>query len=210
MRATKHLLFIIAILGVTGAFLPFLEIRSHGVPLKLTARELSFGFEKAHKAIAYKLPAFAEARLPGDVKSTRDDIRLVASAVKFAMALYIPFGLMLIVAILSQYRGRLTRGPAAIAMVCGALSAAAWFALRYAIDYGLEEVALKRTSIELLGGAQLLLFAGAAGVALGLVGVIRPEAARVRRPPPGPGAPPAPSSFPPPPVPPPTGPAPIG
>ncbi len=90
--------------------------------------------------------------------------------------------------------------------MCGALSAAAWFVLRYAIDYGVAELDVKRTTVELLGGAQLLLFAGAGGIALGLLGVIRPETPRARRP----LASAPPSSFPPPPVPPPPGPAPAG
>ena len=180
MRATKHILFAIALIGIVGAFLPLIQIRSHGIPLDVTPKELSFGFEKAHKVIDYKLPAFAEKRLPADIVSTRDDIRLVGQAMKWAMALFIPIALMMLFAVLAQWKGRLTRAVAVIVVVLGGVSAASWFVLRYALDYGLEEVALKRTTVVLAPGAHFLLVAGLAAVVVGLLGAIRPEPAPVR------------------------------
>ena len=200
VRATKHILFAIAIIGMVGAFMPFMTIRSHGVPLDVTARELTFGFERTHKLIDYKLPAFAEKRLPADVRSTRDDIRLVAGALKYAMMLFIPIGLMMLFAVLAQFRGRLTRTVAITVVLLGAVSTAAWFVLRYALDYGLSEIALKRTTVEMAPGAHILLVVGLAAVVVGLLGAIRPEPVRSRA---------APPAFAPPPVPPPPGPAPI-
>lgn len=202
VRAAKHILFAIALIGIVGAFLPLIQIRSHGIPMDVTPKELSFGFEKAHKVIDYKLPAFAEKRLPADIKSTRDDIRLVGQAMKWAMALFIPIALMMLFAVLAQWKGRLTRGSAVIVVLLGGISAASWFVLRYALDYGLEEIALKRTTVVLAPGAHFLLVAGIGAVVVGLLGVLRPEA------PPPRVALASPSSLPPPPVPPPPGPAP--
>ncbi|MFN0250984.1 MAG: hypothetical protein ACKV2T_29185 [Kofleriaceae bacterium] len=197
MRATKHILFAIALIGIVGAFLPLIQIRSHGVPIDVTPKELSFGFEKGHQLLDYKLPSFAEKRLPADIRSTREDIRLVAEAMKWAMALFIPIALMMLFAILAQWKGRLTRGAASIVVLLGVISAASWFVLRFALDYGLEEIALKRTTIVLAPGAHFLLFAGVGAVVVGVLGVFRPE--------------PAPAAASPmfrPPVPPPPGPAP--
>lgn len=204
VRATKHILFAIAIIGIVGAFMPLIQIRSHGIPMDVTPRELSFGFEKAHKVIDYKLPGFAEKRLPADIKSTRDDIRLVAGAMKWAMALFIPIALMMLFAVLAQWKGRLTRIAAIVVVLLGAISAASWFVLRYALDYGLEEIALKRTTVVLAPGAHFLLVAGIGAFVVGLIGTIRPEAASSRAA--RVSAPQA--AFPPPPVPPPPGPAP--
>jgi hypothetical protein len=184
VRATKHILFAIAIIGIVGAFLPLIQIRSHGIPLDVTPKELSFGFEKAHALIDYKLPSFAEKRLPADIRSTREDIRLVGQAMKWAMALFIPIALMMLFAVLAQWKGRLTRASAVFVVLLGAISATSWFVLRYALDYGLEEVALKRTTIVLAPGAHFLLVAGLAAVVVGLLGTIRPEpiSARLARP----------------------------
>lgn len=194
MTWTKHVLFAFAMIGMIGAFVPFVRIEQRGIALELTAKELSFGLERTHKLIGYQLPAIAEAKLPPDVKSTRDDLRLVAKALRFSIALYVPIGLAMLVALLAQWRGRLGRGYAALAALAGLVSAALWFVVRYALDYGLSEIELKRTTIALQIGAHLLLVAGAGAALAGIIGVIRPERARV--------------AMTPPPVPPPPGPAP--
>lgn len=202
MKATKHLLFAFALIGLIGAFIPFVKVAQRGISLELTAKELSFGLEKAHKAINYQLPKLAEAKLPPDIKMARDDLRLVAQALKFSMALYIPIGLIMLASVLAQYRGRLTRGLAAIGAVAGLASAALWYVVSYALDYGLSEIALERTTIVLQLGAHILLVAGVGAAIAGLVGVIKPEPPSVAAPVPPPLAPP--------PMPPPPGPAPVG
>jgi hypothetical protein len=185
VRATKHILFAIALIGIVGAFMPLVQVRSHGIPFDFTPRELSFGFERTHKILDYKLPAFAEKRIPAEIRDTRDDVRIVATAMKYAMALFIPIGLMMLLAVSAQWKGRLTRPGAALVVLLGLISAASWFVLRYAIDYGLEEIALKRTTVILAPGAHFLLVAGIAAIVVGVLGVVRPErvsAARVNRP----------------------------
>lgn len=207
MRATKHVLFVVGIIGIIGAFVPFVEVKQRGIALELTAKELSLGLENVHKAINYQLPKIAEAKLPPDIKSARDDVRLVAQALKFSLALYIPIAIIMLMGVLAQYRGQLTRGLAAIAAIAGLVSAALWFVVTYALDYGLTEIALKRTTIALKLGAHILLVAGAGAALAGIVGVIKPEARRPRTPPPPPNPGP-PMIVPPPPGPPPPGPAP--
>jgi hypothetical protein len=206
MNATKHLLFVIGIIGIIGAFVPLVEVKQRGIALELTAKELSLGLENVHKAINYQLPAIAEAKLPPDIKSARDDVRLVAQALKFSLLLYIPIGIILLMGVLAQYRGVLTRGSAAIAALAGIVSAALWYVVNYALDYGLSEIALKRTTITLELGAHILLVAGVGAALAGIVGVVRPEVRRPRRPPPPTPGPPM--AVPPPPGPPPPGPAP--
>lgn len=208
MKATKHVLFVFAIIGVIGAFVPFVEVKQRGIALELTAKELSLGLENVHKALNYQLPKIAEARIPADIKSARDDVRLVAQALKFSLALYIPIALIMLVAVLAQWRGQLTRGLAAVGALAGLASAALWYVVTYALDYGLSEIALKRTTITLQLGAHILLVAGVGAAIAGIVGVIRPEAARVAVAPP-PSPPPSPPPLAPPPMPPPPGPAPV-
>ena len=203
MKATKHVLFAFAIIGVIGAFVPFAQIKSRGITLELTAKELSLGLESVHKAINYQLPSIAEARIPPDLKSARDDARLVAQALKFSLALYIPIAIIMLVAVRAQWRGQLTRGLAVIGALAGLASAALWYVVTYALDYGLSEIALKRTTIVLQLGAHILLVAGVGAAIAGIVGAIRPELERAAVTP----LPPPPLA--PPPLPPPPGPAPV-
>ncbi|HEY4175663.1 MAG TPA: hypothetical protein VGM90_02465 [Kofleriaceae bacterium] len=181
MKFTKHFLLAIALLGISGIYLPFVTVRSHGIPVRLTARELSFGFERTHKVIDYDLPSFAEARLPGDVKDTRDDVRLVAGAIKWAFAVYIPFGLLLLIGISAQFGGRLGRGSGIIVAFLGLVCAGAWFGLRYACAYAVDQLPVKKTTIELAPGAHILIIIGVAAFVIGLVAAIKPEPKRKRR-----------------------------
>jgi hypothetical protein len=181
MKFTKHFLLAIALLGASCIYLNFVVVRSHGLPVKFTARELSFGFEKAHKVIDYQLPAFVEARIPADAKDTRADVRLAAGAIKWAFALYIPFALLLLIGISSEFEGRLSRLAGFIVMFLGLISAGSWFGLRYACAYAIEQLPVKKTVIELAPGAHILLLVGVSSFVVGLLAAIKPEPKRKRR-----------------------------
>ena len=175
MRATKVFLLAIALIGMSAVWQPMITVHTHGIPFKVTARELSFGFERTHKVLDFKIPGFVEKRIPQDYVDARDDARLVGRAVKWAFALYIPIGLLLLLGIGAQFGGRLTRSAAIMTIFLGAVMTASWFVLRYAIDYGLSELALKRTTVTLAPGGHILLICGLAAVLVGLVGASRPE-----------------------------------
>jgi hypothetical protein len=180
MRFPKHVLLAIALIGMSGIALPFVTVRSHGFPKEYTAKELSFGFERTRKALDYKVPGFIEKRLPQDAVWARDDARVVSDAMKWAMALYIPFGLLLLIGIGAQFAGRMGRGTSIVVLLLGIVTAGSWFVLRYAIDYGMNEIALARTTVELSPGAHMLLVVGAVATVCGLLGVIKPDVGKQR------------------------------
>lgn len=175
MRATKVFLLAIALIGASGIFMDLIVVKTHGIPIKITARQLSFGFERTHKLLDFKLPQIVENRVPRDYIDARDDARLVAGAVKWAFALYLPIGLLMLIGLGAQFSGRLTRGACALAIFLGVVMATSWFVIRYAIDYGLSELELSRTTILLAPGAHLFLILGIATIIVGIVGLIRPE-----------------------------------
>lgn len=171
----KHVLVLVGALTVIGAFLPLIEVQHSGVEFAFSARELTFGMEGAHKLVDRKLPGVVEARLPRDVREGREDIRTVAEATRYAMLLFIPGALILLLGVAGLYRGRVGRATGAAAILLGLISAASWFALRYGIDYGLEEAELERTRIVLQFGAHLLLAGGLAAVVIGIAVLTRPD-----------------------------------
>jgi hypothetical protein len=209
MRAWKHILLLIGILGVTGAFAPMVEValetRRGSVPIEFSARRLSFDFDRAYAAIERELPRPAERYLPRSVRSAHQDLRLVAEVARWAAIAYVPAALLALLGLLGVALGRFGRVLGVLAFLFGLASAGAWLGLRLGIPIALEESGLQHVSIRLLFGAHLLLLAGAAGVLAGIGALIRPD----RGPsPPRPGGAARPPGLPPPPGPPPPGPPP--
>src|SRR5690606_23226671 len=97
MRAWKHILLLIGALGVTGMFAPMLEVKQGRVAIEFSARQLSFGFEREHALLERelpRLPKLAEKYLPGSVRSTHEDVRLVAEISRWAALAYAPAALL--------------------------------------------------------------------------------------------------------------------
>jgi hypothetical protein len=157
-------------------FLPLLAVGRGPLRAELSARELTFGLERAHRVIDRKIPAFIERRISPDVIEARDDVRLVAHASRGAALAFIPAALLLVLGISGMWRGRFGRGLAAVGLVCGLASIGAYFGLQYAIAYGIEEEPLLRhVALTLQFGATLLIIAGIGGVAGGVIGLIKPD-----------------------------------
>jgi hypothetical protein len=172
----RHILFLAGMLGVLGLFLPLFAVGRGPLRTELSARELSFGLDRAHRVIDKKIPGFLERRIPPDVIQARDDVRLVAHASRGAALAFIPAAVLLLLGIAGMWRGRFGRGLAALALVCGIASIGAYFGLRYAIAYGIEEEPLLRhVSMNLQFGATLLIIAGVGGIAGGVLGLIKPD-----------------------------------
>src|SRR3954463_11476361 len=126
-----------------------------------SAYELTFKMSKTHKLVDQKLPLLVELKLPPDVREARDDIRLVVDASKNAALAYIPAGLLLLVGAFAVKRKRLGRPLAAVALLLGIASIAAFLGLKYGIHYGeQEEPLLARTNLHLEIGAKILLAGG--------------------------------------------------
>ena len=175
-RPWKHIVFVAGVVGVVGLFVPVLEIRHDVVAIELTAKELTFGFKGTHALLARNLPAILEKRLPASIRSGRDDARQIAQVSRHAALMYIPAGLLLLLGLVGLSSKRpFGRGLGAIALVFGLASIAAYFGLRAGIRYGLEEAMFKRTTVNLLNGAFLLLVAGLGGTAAGIGALVRPE-----------------------------------
>jgi len=183
VRPWKHVLVLVGALGVIGAFLPLIEVQRSGVTFAFSARELSFGMERAHKLIDRQLPALVEAHIPTSVREARSDIRTVAEATRFAMALFIFPALILGLGILGLYRGRVGRAIGAAAVVLGLACVVSWLVLRYGIDYGLAEAELKRTKVVLQVGADILFAGGLAAMFVGIGAIVRPDPPRRTKPP---------------------------
>lgn len=217
MAVWKHVALLVGVLGVTGVFAPLLEVKQGRVAIELSARRLSFGADREYALVERELPKLAENLLPGSLRSTRDDIREVAHAARWAALAYLPAAALALLGLLGIRRRRFGRGAGLLAVLCGLASFGAWLALHHGIRAALPEAEVKHMEISLLFGAHLLLLVGAAGVVAGRGAVARPDLGPPARsaqppaypPPPGPPGPPLgppgppPPGFPPPPIPPP-------
>jgi len=177
MKLAKHVLFLLGLVGILGVVMPLAELRKGPVGVMLTAKELSFGLEKTHGILDKKLPTFAEKHLPEVIRDTRDDVRLVAGYLKWAVLVYTPAVLLSLIGLAALSRKRLGRGLAGAAVVVGVIALGAWIGLHYAIDYALVEADIKGASIELMLGAHMLLLTAATGIVVGIAALVRPEPA---------------------------------
>lgn len=175
MPASRYLILLAGILGMLAVFQPMIGLGRGPVHIQLSAYDLSFGLQKTHLALDVRIPAFAQKHIPPDVIETRDDMKLVADASRGAALAYIPAALLLLLGIVVV---KLKRTPKAIALVSGVLgliSIAAWFGVRYAVMYGIEEEpALERLHFKAVFGAHVLLASGVLAV-LGAVAAFRKE-----------------------------------
>jgi hypothetical protein len=207
VKVAKHVLILLGLVGVLGVIMPFAEVRKGIAAVSLSAKDLSFGLEKTHAVLDRKLPKIVAKRLGSDVTDTRDDLKLVADGLKYAVLVFAPAALLVVIGIIAVLRRRLGRVLAAMALLMGLVSLASWIGLHYAIDYALEEADVKGMTIELMTGAHMLIVSALAGIAIGAAALVKPEPL----PAPTPVRPPPPAPMPPPPpVPPPPGPAPVG
>src|SRR5262245_54614569 len=100
---------------------------------ELSAYELSFGLERAHKIIDRKLPALAEKHLPADVRETRDDIKLVVDASRGSVLAYIPAALLLVLGGVTVSRKRSGRIEGVLGVLLGLASIGGWIGLHYGV-----------------------------------------------------------------------------
>lgn len=175
MKVAKHVLLLLGLAGLIGVFMPLAELRKGPVGVTLTAKELSFGLEKTHGVLDRKLPSFAERRLPGVVRDTRDDVKLVADYLKWAVLVFTPSALLALFGMIAVKRKRLGRVLAGASLLSGVIALGTWIALHYAIDYALVEADVKGATIELMSGAHMLLLTAATGIGIGLAALIWPE-----------------------------------
>jgi hypothetical protein len=200
----KHVVLLAGIIGVCAVFAPMLEVRKGRIPIEFSARQLSFGLERTHSIIERDLPRGAEKYLPSAVRETREDVRLVAKAARWAALAYAPAALMLLAGLVGVLRRRFGRALGAFALLLGLGAIAAWIGLRFGVRFALDHSDLKEVEVSLLFGAHLLLLVGVVGVVAGIGALVRPDR----------GPPPVPrrtlQGFPPPPGPPPGFPPPSG
>ena len=161
MPESRYLLLIAGILGVLAIFQPLIAIGRGPIKVKLSAYELSFGLDRAHKLIDAKIPEFAEKRIKPDLLQTRDDIKLVADASRGAALAFVPAMLILLLGAFAVWRKRTHLAIAIAATPLALASIAAWFGVRYGVAYGRqEEPALARLHFELQGSGTMLLVTG--------------------------------------------------
>lgn len=199
IKLWKHLLLVAGLIGFIGIFTPLVETRTTTplgpVAIELTAYQLTFGLERTHELLGKELPVIVEKRLSTVIRDARDDARLVAEASRGAILLFIPALVLLALGLYGLIKQRCGRVVGALGLLFAAASIAAFFGLRWGIDYGMKEAGFKRTTLRDDNGATMLLVAGIVGAVGSLGALIRPQApiARQRRafappmpPPPGP------------------------
>ena len=177
MKIAKHALILLGLVGLLGIFIPLAEVRKGPVAVALSAKQLTFGLEKTHAMLDRRLPAAVERRLGYDVTSTRDDLKMVADGLRWAIYVYAPALLLILVGCFAVMRGRLGRGAAVFSLLFGVILLGIWIGMHYAIDYALAEADVNGMTIQLRTGAHMLLVPAAAGILIGLAALIRPERA---------------------------------
>lgn len=172
----RYIVLIAGILGVLAMFQPLMKIGRYKLRADVSAYDLSFGLKRTHKALDTKLPFVVEMKIPPDIREARDDIKTIMDASKNAALAYIPAAVLLLIGAYATWKKRLNRPLAALALLFGIASAAAYVGLKYGIYYGeQEEPILKRVSIELLIGAKVLLAGGLAAAIAGLAALVHPN-----------------------------------
>lgn len=172
--SARYIVLIAGIVGVLGMFQPLMKLGHWKLRTELSAYELSFGLSKTHKALDTKLPFVVEMKIPPDIREARDDIKIIMDASKNAALAYIPAAVLLLIGAYATWKKRLNRPLAALCVLFGFASAAAYVGLKYGIAYGeQEEPILKRVSIELLIGAKVLIAGGVAAIVAGLAALVR-------------------------------------
>lgn len=170
MPASRYLFLLAGILGVLALFQPLIKLGRGPLSVDLSGYDLTFGLKKTHIALDARIPSLAKKYIPADVLETRDDIKLVADASKGAALAFAPAAIILLIGIFSVKKKRTPRALAVVAGVMGLVSAAAWYGIRYAVIYGIEEEpALARLDFHAVFAAQVLLVTGV----LAILGAIK-------------------------------------
>jgi hypothetical protein len=161
MPASRYLFLLAGILGVLALFQPLIKLGRGPLSVDLSGYDLTFGLKKTHIALDARIPTIAKQHIPADVLETRDDIKLVADASKGAALAFVPAAVILLIGIFSVKKKRTPKSLAVVAGVMALLSAGAWYGIRFAVIYGIEEEpALGRLHFQAVFAAQVLLVVG--------------------------------------------------
>lgn len=172
----RFIVLIAGIVGVLGMFQPLMEVGRGKLHLAVSAYELSFGLSRTHRVLDAKMPFLVEMKIPADIRSTRDDIKLVLDASKHAALAYLPAVLLVLIGAYAVLRKKLGRALGGAALLVGLASIAAHLGLRYGLAYGKEEEPLlQRVQLDLALGAHVLLAVGIAAGIAGLASLLRPD-----------------------------------
>jgi len=172
----RYIVLIAGVLGFLGLFQPLISMGRYKLRAEFSAYELSFKSTDAHKLLDAKIPKFVERKLSADILSTRDDIKMIVDASKNAAYAFIPSILLFVIGGIALKRKRLGRPLAALALLFGIASAAAYLGLKYGIFYGeQEEPIVKRLNLELQIGAKVLLAGGLGAAIFAAVALIKGE-----------------------------------
>ncbi len=189
MKVAKHLLILLGLVGVLGVVMPLAELRKGPAGVTLSAKELSFGLEKTHGLLDRKLPGFLEKRVPTDVRDARDDVKMVADYLKWAVFVFVPALLLVLIGIIAVARKQLGRPLGSAALAVGLIALGTWIALHKIIAYALVEADVRGMTIELMSGAHMLLITAATGIGVGIAALVRPDVSPRPAPLPAPFAP---------------------
>jgi hypothetical protein len=187
MKPWSLMLVAAGIAGVFGLFLPLVEVKHRAIVVSYSAKQLSFGMDNAHKLLdSYeaaqgvldkRAPRLGK-KIPGDLRYGEQDARMVADASRGAALAFAPAAILLVLGAIGLVRKQLGRISGGLALLLGLSSIGAWIGLKMVLDYALEEVALKRTTVAMQIGAHMLLVIGALGAIAGIGALVKPMARR--------------------------------
>ncbi len=195
-RPWRYLLVVAFVASVVGAFLPMVDIQYGRIAMGLTAYDLSFKMDRTRSLAETQLPRLPKVinKRLDNVRSNQSDLALVLEASRWAIAAFIPGVLLGLLGVIGLLRRRVGRVIGALAIPLGLGSIAAWFGLRYALEYAAAEADLGNVHVALQVGAHALLAIGGLGLIVGFGALVRPDrqASVPELPPPPPGIPPMP------------------
>lgn len=183
--------------SIVGAFLPMVDIKYGRITMGLTAFDLSFKMEKTRSLAETEIPRLPKSigKRLDNLRSDQADLQLVLEASRWATAAFVPGILLGLLGIVGLIRRRVGRVIGALAIPLGLASVAAWFGLRFAMQYAAAEADLGKITVSLQVGAHALLVIGALGLLCGFGALVKPDRERsqpepVPPPPPPPPGPP--------------------
>lgn len=169
--------------AVFGLFLPFIHITRGPVSIGFNAKDLTFGMAKTRAVVEKQLPGFTQKPLPNvaehqisRVRDAQEDLHTALDYSKYAAYAFLPGLILGLLGGIALWRKRAGRLLGLMALPFGIVSVGAWFGLRYAIVYAVEEADISKLEVTMQLGGHALLVIGVLGVVAGFGALLQPDA----------------------------------
>jgi hypothetical protein len=169
MRTAQYLLIVAGVVGIIGLFTPMLTLKKGPFEQALSARDLAVEGHYTNGIWQRKVPKIALDRLsnalpgalPATIASVKSDVEDALLATRLMTLVFAPSMVLLLIGLVSMFRGRLGAWIAFIALLISVISVTSTFALRW----GVETYSIEHLTIRLEPGAYIPVLIGAIGIA---------------------------------------------